>query len=125
MFGATPGDERFKGKLNQYVVTKLHGVRRSYWVLHLRGEDPISILIMELVKLKTSADDQLALVSDIKEHKTLTDRQWQAADGSLIDVFAWGTKDKKIDIHREVEKWPLTSKVLGYENEEPNDGAAE
>jgi hypothetical protein len=119
MFGSKSGEERFKGALNQYVVTKLSGTRRSYYVFHTRGEDPTSILIAALVIIKTSADDQLDLVSSIKERRTFTASAWNTV--SCCEVLLWGHKDQKVFLHEEVTKGGAVSRVLGYEKGKEED----
>ena len=115
MFGEKPGDERFKGPLNQYVVSKLTGVKRSYYVMHTRGEDPTSILITALTRMKTPGDELLALGSDITECRTFTAAEWLTV--SCREVLAWGVADKKVFLHEELKGSAATSRVLGYEKE--------
>jgi len=116
MFGAKPGEERFQGALNQYVVTKLSGAHRSYYVLHTRGEDPSSILIAEFTKLKTSPDDLHSLISSITERHMFSSSEWFAA--SSREVIAWGSEDKRVFLKDEITKSKLTSSIIGYEKGE-------
>jgi hypothetical protein len=78
MFGNHPGVERRQGVLNQHIVTRLDSVRRIYWVMHTRGEDPVSILIAALQALvnakKLKNEELLNLVSAIGTRQSFEER---------------------------------------------------
>lgn len=119
MFGEKAGAERFAGALNQFVVTKLTGKRRNFWVVHTKGEIAVSILITELTKLNIKGDEQVDIVRDIRRAEVLTKDEWedvarqQATNG--ITTFAWGSPDAKIELHKAMKDGGAASRILAYE----------
>lgn len=89
MFGEQPGAEVREGKLNQHVVTKLVSPKRTYWVLHTKGEDPVSVLITALTKQKIESVDLLRMVSLIHSKVPLNARVFNAVRET--EVLTWGT----------------------------------
>lgn len=121
MFGAKAGEERFQGKLNQFVVTRLSGKSRAYWIFHTRGEDPMSVLVSALKEQDLPEDDVLRLGSAVKERQTLNEKDWNAVAQQQTDcnvVLQWGkgVDAPKVDLHKAVQTGAATSRVLGWES---------
>lgn len=97
MFGQQPGEERRQGVMNQSVVTKLDAGNVAYYVLHTRGENPVSILIQELekeMKRKLIARDEAnkmihARISEIATHHEYTTQEaFERVQETM--VMPWG-----------------------------------
>lgn len=121
MFGVKPGEERFQGTLNQFVITKLTGKPTSYWVLHTKGEDAVSVLINALALAKMDTESMMTVVQSLQLHM-LSQMEWAAVkvqqESGLI-VYAWGSAEDRINLHDVLNNlWTLrkvSSRVLGYE----------
>lgn len=116
MFGTKPGEERFQGKLNQFVITKLTGDSKNYWVIHTKGEEAISILISAMALMKMDTEQMIDAVKNLQVH-LLSQMEWIAMkvqQESGLVVYGWGTKEK-INLHDVVNKGISSSRVIGYE----------
>lgn len=120
MFGEKSGEEQYQGVMNQYVVSKLSGAERNYWVFHKRGENAVSVLIQELTKLKLKDEHFVRIVRSVQTTHQLTVIEWesireqQADRDPPEDIFGWGT-DKPVLLHKEVSSSPDKSRVIGWE----------
>ena len=118
MFGEKAGDEQFQGELNQYVVSKLIGDKKTFWVFHKRSEVPTSILIHALTNLKTHIVKMVAIVSSIKKSEQLDEKSWQALSDFEIEPWYGSKQPQSVKIHEQVNSGTATSRMLGVTSEE-------
>lgn len=97
MFGSEPGKERRQGVMNQHIVTRLDAQKVMYFVLHTRGEDPVSVFITALIaeakRVKKEPDETAqwidTMVRPIVEQKQYTTKE-QYDHVKDLHVVPWG-----------------------------------
>ena len=128
MFGQVAKSDERMGKLHQFVVSKLiendigQGVCRSYYVLHTRTEDPVSVMLEAFNKLidekKLEPERIYQLIYVIGQRTSFTDQK--AFDSiSATLVRRWGSDNETSVL--DASNSAKGSCILGYSDRDANE----
>lgn len=93
MFGEIADKSEHTSKLHQLVVSRLNTSKQSLWVIHTRGEDPISVYITDLTNRKLTALQVRKAVTSVRDVQTCTTRaEYDAV--SHLTIFVWNTTEE-------------------------------